>query len=122
MLNQAPAASPCGVQPALLPLRKNAIRRARVRSSPSNCVREGGGHTSIIGLARRYVAIALITFTEQEDWSHVLQPQPTTPLQLPVIMASIDERLSPSLQKMTFHWVLVQKSNDLPARPTQTLT
>ena len=41
-----------------------------------------------------------------------------SPPQMRVIMATIDERLSFSLllfplQKMTFHWVLVQKSNDL---------
>ena len=38
-------------------------------------------------------------------------------------MATIDERLSFSLllfplQKMTFHWVLVQKSNDLSPSPS----
>ena len=49
-----------------------------------------------------------------------------SPPQMRVIMATIDERLSFSLllfplQKMTFHWVLVQKSNDLSPSPRKHL-
>ena len=100
---------------------KNAISRSRVPSSapfPSNCVRRPYINNRPRSLPRSpddMLQEYLLYLGEErtvECTARMAQPP-----QMRVIMATIDERSPLSspfpLQKMTFHWVLVQKSNDL---------
>ena len=112
---------------------KNAISRSRVpppRRFPSNCVRRPyinnrppspSRSVSMICCKSTYY-ITLYREEKRGEERRILCILYSPP-QMRVIMATIDERLSSSLllfplQKMTFHWVLVQKSNDLSPSPS----
>ena len=103
---------------------KNAISRSRVPPSrlfPSNCVgrpyinnRPPSPSRSVSMICCKSTYYITPERGEERRGLCILYSPP----QMRVIMATIDERLSFSLllfplQKMTFHWVLVQKSNDL---------
>ena len=95
------------------------------RRFPSNCVRRPYINNRPPSPSRSVSMICCkstyyITLYKEEERGEerILLCILYSPPQMRVIMATIDERLSFSLllfplQKMTFHWVLVQKSNDL---------